>query len=82
MSVLDDPRVPVAKSVLDSVFKTGGWNAPLSEKMPEIYDACLAADEDPVHRMGNAIWVDYSGGTTCHHTAQKIVDAWKRENLV
>lgn len=83
MTILNDPRIPVAREVLDCTFGARAFmNEYLSEKLLEIYDACIGADEDPVHRMGNTIWTSYSGGTTCHNAAAEIVQLWKDNGLV
>lgn len=85
MTVLRDPRSDLALEILNSSF--GQWsnavaNKELSETLPAIYDACVGdADEEPIHRMGNAIWNWYSGGTACHAVAGRIYDEWTSKGL-
>ena len=85
--MLHDPRTDAAYDVLDKSYPDT-WSNPvfnkaLSETLPDIYDACVGdADEDPVHRMGNAIWNYYPGGTTAHSVAQKIVNEWDDRGLI
>jgi hypothetical protein len=78
----------ITLDVLSDTFGNGPFPTQLNKTLaPRIVQMWFThsfenGPDEAQRNIGNYIWMNYSGGDTCHNAAKEIINGWKSANLI